>query len=137
MYVYTHIHIHLRKSDGKEDHLKIDVKTQWFSYIKFDLDYIFKRLTFPVGGSLFGWKHSILELTMVKTYMCPKEKLFLRYLSKLLFGEIFEIESFLKVHWTFTKIILTASLQFYHEIIQSIKKILEQNLEVWRRMCIV
>lgn len=69
--------------------------------------------------------------------MCPRETLFLRYLSKLLFGEIFKIEPFLKVHWMFRKIILTASLQFYYEIIWSIRKILEQNIKVWRRMYIV
>lgn len=66
--------------------------------IKFYLDYIFKRLTFPVGGSFLGRKHSMLNLYMMKTYMCIREQLFLRYLSKLLFGEIFKIEPFLKVH---------------------------------------
>lgn len=33
MYVYTHIHIHLRKSDGKDDDLKIDVKAPIASLI--------------------------------------------------------------------------------------------------------
>ena len=31
----------MRKSDENGNDLKIDVKTQWPSYIKLDLDYIF------------------------------------------------------------------------------------------------
>ena len=44
----------MRKSDENGNDLRIDVKTQWPSYIKLDFDYIFKRLTFPVGASCFG-----------------------------------------------------------------------------------